>query len=245
MPTRNYKRKKQPLSERLLARGAAATAEGNAIVVGHLGYAKRQAKNMYARLGGSVEYDDLLSGACLGLLAARDKYDPSRGKFVTLAMRTVPGAMIDDARANSDAARLQMVREKQMERAEQAFYHRHGRKPTDEELQARMGVSSKHWASVEHAARRGRIDRQSCEEAVYHQPCEAARADWWLEMCRGLTRTEKSIVLMHFRDGLTMRETGQALDLSESRISQLVMALLERLKQSPRVKRLAECAHAP
>lgn len=230
---------------RILARGAAATTEGNELVLTHLGLAKRVAKKMFIGLHQTVEYDDLLSGACLGLLAARDKYDPSRGKFVTLAMRTVPGALVDDLRATGDRVRKQIEAERLLDDAEQRFYHRHGRRPTEDELRADTGLSRKVFLRVFHAGRRGRVDRSSRQEAVIRPPDEVARADWWTEICRGLTRTEKTIVLLCFRDGRTLAEIAQVLGISESRVSQVRAALMQRMKTSPRVKRLAECAHAP
>lgn len=222
------------------ARAARVRPDRNAMVEEHMPLAKRVAKSMYTKIVGRIDYDDLLSGACIGLLNARDGYDPSRGEFVTIARRMVPGAMVDQMRSESDRSRLSIVGEKAIEHARTRFYAEHGRYPTDDELRA-AGVTAR---ELDHG-RLGKIDRATVADAVYHQPDDVERADWWLEMCRGLTRTEKSIVLMHFRDGLTMKETGRALDLSESRISQLVTSLLERMKQSPRVKRLAECVHAP
>ena len=206
----------------------------------HLPLAERVAKSMYTKIVGRIDYDDLLSGACIGLLNARDGYDPSKGEFVTIARRMVPGAMVDQMRSESDRSRLSIDGEKAIEHARTRFYAEHGRYPDDDELRA-AGVTAQ---QLDHG-RLGKIDRATVADSVYHQPDDVERADWWLEMCRGLTRTEKVIVLSYFRDGLTMKETGRMLGLCETRVCQLLHPLLARMKQSPRVKRLAECAHAP
>lgn len=231
--------------ERMLARGVAATPEGNELVLSHLGLAKRAAKKMCLGMHQTVEYADLLSGACLGLLAARDKFDPSKGKFVTLAMRTVPGAIVDDLRVTGDRVRKQVEAERLLDDTEQRFYHRHGRRPTEDELRAGTGLSRKLFARAIHAGRRGRVDRSSIQEAIIRPPDEVARADWWMEMCRDLTRTEKTIILLYFRDGRTLAEIARVLGICKSRVSQVRISLLKRMKESPRVKRLAECAHDP
>lgn len=218
----------------------------NALVEEYMPLAKRVAKAMHAKVHlarsyGTVEYDDLLSGACLGLLNARDNFNPAKsGSFMTLATHAVPGAMIDQMRSESERSRLSIDSEKVIEGVRTRFYAERGRYPTDDELRG-AGVTAR---ELDHG-RLGKIDRKAVAESVYHQPDEVARADWWTEMCRGLTRTEKVIVLSYFRDGLTMKETGRMLGLCETRVCQLLHPLLARMKQSPRVKRLAECAHAP
>lgn len=227
--------------QRNYVRFARIRPDRNDLVVEQLPLAKRVAKDMHARVAGKVDYDDLLSGACLGLLSARDNFDPAKScSFSTLARRAVPGGMVDMMRAESEQSRLQMDGAKSIDAARNRHYAEHGCYPTDDELRA-AGVTAK---ELDHG-RLGKIDRAAVADAVYRQPDEAARADWWLEVCRGLTRTEKAVVLGYFRDGLTMKETGRMLGLSETRISQLLPPLLARMKQSPRVKRLAECANGP
>lgn len=222
----------------------AAVAKRNAMVKENLEIARICATKMFKRIQGKVDMGDLLSGACMGLMNAADRFDPDRGvKFTTFARPHVEGGILDEMRAIDPAMRLQRTRGGKFERAGAAFYAREGRNPTEPELQAELGLSDEQYELEKVHAIGGHFLREADgpdtipERGGYVQD-DAERADWWRAATAGLTRTDKTLVLLLYRDGMTMKEVGKFLGLSESRISQLHANLMARLRESPVLKRL-------
>lgn len=262
---------------------AEAVAARNALVEANMKLAENAARVMFHRVHGRVEYGDLLSGACLGLMRAAEQFDPSVGvRFTTFADRRVRGAIVDQIRDLDSKTRNQRDRTKALAKAADAFFVRHGRKPSEDELLAEAGITADDYAEVwktstvggrevplefQHRAS-GRIEvgygharkpsdmrKPGCSVPVHSrtrrgsfvQPLtpvaiprdgDVDTLDWWDAAVAGLSRREKMLVLMYYRDGLTMRECGAAAGISESMASLVLKGVRERLQQSDSMKRL-------
>jgi RNA polymerase sigma factor for flagellar operon FliA len=187
----------------------------NALAECYLPLVERIAGKLQRGLPASVEVGDLLSAGTIGLLQAIEAFDPDRGlRFATFAPWRIKGAMHDWLREIDWVPRLARSRE---------------RAGTEQPVQvgslfrvtARSGES---WA-----------DRTVADDLAEPRADAAAQRsaadDAWRELLRGLSKTERLLLLLLYREQLTMQAVGRQLGLSESRVSQVHTALVRRLRE--------------
>jgi RNA polymerase sigma factor for flagellar operon FliA len=178
---------------------------------------QRVATAFHAKLPACVEIGDLHATGAIGLMDAIAKYDPARNvKFETYAPRRIHGAMVDGLRDLDWVPRLVRQRKETV-----------------------IGMGSLSAPAFEGDSRSAAVgDMLTADD----EPTPSARLeddDWMRWACRGLGDREQAAVRMYFEHGLTMREIGAALDLSESRISQMLTLARDHLRAN-----LTEPAHA-
>ncbi|MSQ89838.1 MAG: FliA/WhiG family RNA polymerase sigma factor [Phycisphaerales bacterium] len=207
------------------------------------------AERMRARLPSEVDVDDLISAGVFGLMDAIDSYDPSRGiKFETYCPQRVRGAIFDELRHLDWVPRLVRSRTSRMDRVRKQIEMVKGRPATDAELLTELGVSADEFEKINRDSRpvgivslnKKWMDADSSGEArEIDVPNDASdmdafqalqRQDLQVLLTRGLTRSERLIVILYYYEELTMKEIGATLDLSESRVSQMHSSILARLK---------------
>ena len=207
------------------------------------------AERMRARLPSEVDVDDLISAGVFGLMDAIDSYDPSRGiKFETYCPQRVRGAIFDELRHLDWVPRLVRSRTSRMDRVRKQIEMVKGRPATDAELLTELGVSADEFEKINRDSRpvgivslnKKWMDADSSGEArEIDVPNDASdmdafqalqRQDLQVLLTRGLTRSERLIVILYYYEELTMKEIGVTLDLSESRVSQMHSSILARLK---------------
>ena len=219
------------------------------------------AERMRTRLPSEVEVDDLISAGLFGLMDAINSYDPLRGiKFETYCPQRVRGAIFDELRQMDWVPRLVRSRTSRMDRVRKQIEMSKGRPATDEELLTHLDVSPEEFEKINRDSRPVGIvslnkkwsDADSSGEAreidVAQEPGEAdafqmlQRQDLQTLLTRGLTRSERLIVILYYYEELTMKEIGVTLDLSESRVSQMHSSILARLKSQMkhRLKEVSE-----
>ena len=207
------------------------------------------AERMRTRLPAEVEVDDLISAGLFGLMDAIDAFDLSRGiKFETYCPQRVRGAIFDELRAMDWVPRLVRSRTTKVERVRKEIEMRCGRPATDTEIQERLGVGkdefekisrdskpvgivslNKKWTDPDAANETREIDvAQPDGEGDPFRNLQ--RQDLQTLLTKGLTRSERLIVILYYYEELTMKEIGLTLDLSESRVSQMHSSILARLK---------------
>ncbi len=219
------------------------------------------AERMRTRLPAEVEVDDLISAGLFGLMDAINSYDPGRGiKFETYCPQRVRGAIFDELRLMDWVPRLVRSRTSKMDRVRKQIEMEKGRVATDEELRAQLAVSAEEFEKISRDSRPVGIvslnkkwsDPDSSGEArEIDVPKEGGDADAFqtlqrqdlqMLLTRGLTRSERLIVILYYYEELTMKEIGMTLDLSESRVSQMHSSILARLKSQMkhRLKEVSE-----
>jgi RNA polymerase sigma factor for flagellar operon FliA len=219
------------------------------------------AERMRTRLPSEVEVDDLISAGLFGLMDAINSYDPLRGiKFETYCPQRVRGAIFDELRQMDWVPRLVRSRTSRMDRVRKQIEMSKGRPATDEELLAHLDVSPEEFEKINRDSRPVGIvslnkkwsDADSSGEAreidVAQEPGDTdafqtlQRQDLQTLLTRGLTRSERLIVILYYYEELTMKEIGVTLDLSESRVSQMHSSILARLKSQMkhRLKEVSE-----
>ncbi len=207
------------------------------------------AERMRTRLPSEVDVDDLMSAGIFGLMDAINSFDPSRGiKFETYCPQRVRGAIFDELRQMDWVPRLVRSRTSRMDRVRKQIEMSKGRPATDEELLTQLDVSPEEFEKLNRDSRPVGIvslnkkwtDADSSGEAreidVAQEPSDAdafqmlQRQDLQMLLTKGLTRSERLIVILYYYEELTMKEIGMTLDLSESRVSQMHSSILARLK---------------
>ncbi len=221
----------------------------NRLVERYLSVVRFNAERIRAKLPVEVDVDDLISAGTFGLISAIEAFDIHRGiKFETYCSPRVRGAILDELRAMDWVPRLVRNRSQKIEQATLTLRDELGHVPTEREIAERIGVSLlefKRMARDGNAvmmtplSRRQSSDRGRTEGHEYDlledrraaDPArEVLKSDLREFMTRGLSRTERLVLLLYYVEQMTMKEIGETLDLSESRVSQMHSAIVERLR---------------
>jgi RNA polymerase sigma factor FliA len=221
----------------------------NCILENYLPIVKYTAERLHTKLPGEVDVDDLISAGIFGLMDAVKAFDPERGvKFETYCAPRVRGAILDELRSMDWVPRLVRARAHKLNDALHSLEAQLGRKPDEKELARQMRLSMKEFRKVHRDAQAtGMVslsrkwfetdsNRDICEIDVLEDkrsdnPLRTAqRKDVKDLITRGLNRAERLIIILYYFEQMTMKEIGETLDLSESRVSQMHSAILSRLK---------------
>ena len=213
-------------------------------------------KYVAGRLGSGlpahVDDDDLVSYGLLGLIGAIERFDPDRDiKFETYAIARIKGSIIDELRSMDWVPRSVRSRARDIERAIGELEARLGRAPTDEEISRKLGVSEDElneslteisrtsiaaldelWTVSAGGDQIALID--TIEDTQGPNP-QSALAETELKEAVGeaiarLPEREKLVVTLYYYEELTLREIGEVLGVTESRVSQLHTKAILRLK---------------
>jgi len=221
----------------------------NSIWEHYLPLVRYTAERIHTKLPDEVDVEDLVSAGAVGLLDAVNAFDPSRGvKFETYCTPRIRGAILDELRSMDWVPRLVRSRAHKLREASQALEAELGRRPSDRELAKLLRMSlgelrklqrdahavglvslSRKWFETDSNKDVREIDvleDRKSEDPYY----VAQRRDIKDLVTRGLSRAERLIVLLYYFEEMTMREIGETLDLSESRVSQMHSAILSRLR---------------
>jgi len=205
------------------------------------------AEKMIERLPHNVQVEDLVSAGVFGMFDAVERFDPARGvKFETYCTGRIRGAMLDELRHMDWVPRLTRARANKLEEAYARLEKENGRPPTDVELARELGLSLEgldglyrevSGASLVSLQRRtlekdpSQLGVDIMEDEKIEGPLPANTRRDLIEFCRKkLSTKERYILMMYYFEDLTLKEIGQILDLSESRVCQLHAKLVSRLR---------------
>lgn len=214
---------------------------------------KRIAHHMMAKLPASVQVDDLVQAGMIGLLDAINRYEDSLGaQFETYAAQRIRGAMLDELRRADWLPRSLRKKMRRIEVAVNALEQRLGCSPTEQELAKELNVSLAEYHEILQDARGGQLiyyedfgqdddghflDR--CCPDPENNPLEALLDEdlrsTLIEAIDDLPPREKLVMGMHYEQEMNLREIGEVLGVSESRVCQLhtqaIARVRSRLKQ--------------
>ncbi|GIK16479.1 MAG: RNA polymerase sigma factor [Planctomycetota bacterium] len=222
----------------------------NRLVERYMHVVRFNAERIASRLPHEVDVEDLVSAGTFGLMDAIDAFDLSRGiKFETYCTQRVRGAILDELRAMDWVPRLVRSRAQVVDTASRELEAELGRSPSRGELARRLRLSEQALTRLLRDAAtvavnslsRQVLDSNSSRdlEGIDILPdrngvdpvVELLKDDVKDVVTRGLNRAERLVILLYYYEDLTMKEIGSTLDLSESRVSQLHTAVMERLKE--------------
>ena len=218
------------------------------IIMEYANLVKIVAGRLSIYLGYNVEYEDLVSYGIFGLIDAIDKFDCEKGvKFETYASLRIRGAILDQIRKMDWLPRTLRQRQKKIDAAYQKLETISGRSATDKELAQELEISTdelENWQNQMKISNlvsldeymeqgEGKVEAQSSED--YAQPERVIEKEELkrilMDALQGLTEKEKKVILLYYYEDLTLKEISVALEVSESRISQLHTKALQKMRK--------------
>ncbi len=211
---------------------------------------KRIALHLKARLPASVELDDLIQSGMLGLMDALSHFEDGHGaSFETYATIRIRGAMIDEMRQSDWAPRSVHQGTRQIADAVTRLQGRLGRQPTDTEIAAEMGVSIEKYRQMLLDSSTSQIigidDLGVTDDVI--SDSQDHRQDKLFELLAtsefkkalakaisNLPQREQQVLSLYYDEELNLKEIGKVLDLSESRICQIMSQSMARLRSALR-----------
>lgn len=228
----------------------------NQLIEHYLYLVRYNAERIGSKLPDEVDVDDLMSSGIFGLMDAIDSFDPQRGvKFETFCAARIRGAILDELRSLDWVPRLVRHRAQRLAEATRTLEVELGRVPNDDEIARRLGMpraefdklmrdaASVSLVSISRSFTDPETQRDVSEIDVLpdHEGSdpvlEAQKRDLRDLVTRGLTRPERLIIVLYYYEQMTMKQIGSTLDLSESRVSQMHSAILDRLKTHLQARR--------
>lgn len=207
------------------------------------------AERIHSRLPDEVNVEDLMSAGIFGLMDAIDSFDLDRKvKFETFSANRIRGAILDELRSMDWVPRLVRHRTAKFEYARQQIEMELGRPATDLEIGTRLGIQGEEFDKVKRDS--SAVGTRSLNQRAFQSDGgrdvreidvvkddsqvnplgDLQRRDLKELITKGLSRAERLIVILYYYEGMTMKEIGATLDLSESRVSQMHSSILARLK---------------
>lgn len=221
----------------------------NTLMEIYLPLVKYNAERIGAKLPEEVENDDLVSAGIFGLADAIEAFDLSRGvKFETYCAPRIRGAILDELRTMDWVPRLVRSRFGKLDQGCRALESELGRAPTEDELIKRLQIDREELDKLMRdstAVTQVSLSRKHYETNSTKDVCEIdvledrrgidplveiQKKDLKDLVTRGLNRAERLVLILYYYEELTMKEIGAALDLSESRVSQMHSSIMNRLK---------------
>nr|WP_296748858.1 RNA polymerase sigma factor FliA [Thioalkalivibrio sp.] len=222
------------------------TLDRNRLVEKHVPLVKRIAYHLLGRLPADVQVDDLIQAGVLGLLEAARLYDASQGaSFETYAGIRIRGAMLDEVRRSDWTPRSVHRNARRVSEAVRAVEHREGREAQPQEVAAELDVGLDEYQRMVSDAVSSRVlsfedifepesEGENRLPGSEPDPLERLQEEGFREALAGeidrLPEREKLVMSLYYDDELNLREIGEVLGVSESRVCQLHGQALVRLR---------------
>ncbi len=224
----------------------------------YLQLVKNVASRMAIGFPKSVEFNDLVNTGVIGLIEAFNNYDPARGvKFETYAVPRIRGAILDELRALDWVPRSTRAKSREIERAMTKLENQLGRSPSESELAKQMNistndlllalgdVSSTTLLSLDELICREDDNRQVPRiETIQNKAADNILNDlerselraFLINSISTLSEQERLVVALYYYEELTLKEIGEVMLISESRVSQIHTKSVLRLRAMIREK---------
>jgi RNA polymerase sigma factor FliA len=223
------------------------------LIMAYLHLVKYVVNRMPVSLPSSVSVEDLISYGTIGLMEAIDRFELERGlKFETYAMTRIRGCIIDQLRQQDWVPRSVRKRSRDMLELSVSMEHALGRSPTDDELATALGVTKQRLKTMQAEANNLVL---SLDDTVGHGDGEGQRLSLLdtvedklatspegaiegselqqklAEAINILPEREKLLVALYYHENLTLKEIGDIINVSESRVCQLHAQAIVRLRK--------------
>lgn len=225
-------------------------AERDRLVEQYLPLVRYVVARLPVTLPGSLDRDDFYSVGVMGLMHAVATFDPTRGaSFKTFAYTAVRGAILDEVRKHDPVPRNRRDRLRKMERQNAALRAQLDREPTPAELAGALGCSEQDLdddLQALHTSRTLSLDERYGDDDDAGSLASQLRAEDAAdprsladdrESLERLTKaiaelpaTDRHVVVLYFHEHLYLKEIGNILGVTESRVSQILTRATERLR---------------
>lgn len=216
----------------------------------HLGLVHHVARQLSRTLAAKADVDEMVSAGTMGLMAALEGFDPSRGlAFSTFAAPRIRGAILDELRRQDHVPRSVRRKARDIAQARETLQRIFGRPPEPSEMAEHLGVDVDtlwRWeADVENAVHVP-LDRQPGDSDSGITPAEVLSDDGQTTVEDSLTHEqevehlrsallelkeqERLVLSLYYFEELKLHEIAGILGLTESRVSQIRSKALGRLR---------------
>ena len=195
-------------------RASRSIEDRNALIAVYLPLIEKAAGTYLAKLPpwSSKELGDLVNDCIPDLIALIERFEPSKNYlFWTFAARRIYGSMVDAIRDSDWVPRSERVQQK-----------KDPGHPVISVFRAHDESEGRRWDETD-----------PYSFPLPPAPSELSEADrdrWWADVCRGLDKPDRLILLMHYREQMTMKAIGAHIGCSESRVSQRMSSIRARLQ---------------
>lgn len=221
-------------------------ADLNEVVDRYAPLVKRIAHHLLLRMPASVQIDDLIQSGMIGLLEAARKYDVSKGaSFETYAGIRIRGSMLDEVRKGDWAPRSVHRKSRKVAEAIKAIEARTGKDAKDKEIARELDIDLNAYYSILQDASGSRLfsfddimegDDSAIELAAGELPgpCDGLQRDTFkrhlAKAIEGLPERERLVLALYYDEELNLKEIGEVIGVSESRVSQIHSQAAMRLR---------------
>jgi RNA polymerase sigma factor for flagellar operon FliA len=227
--------------------------KGEDLVMAHLGLVKRVALHLKARIPAFMELDELIQVGMIGLLEASRAFDPVKGiEFENFAHSRVRGAMLDEVRRLSFLPRSAVAFNKEHNTTVHALAAELGRTPTQAEIAEYMGKDLEEFHKERGKAKRFETysmevvteevmtiaDDSSQQPEVIVE--EAQFMDAVTDAIAQLPEREQLLMQLYYVEEFNLKEIGETLGVSESRVSQILSSVVKKLRGTLKVDNVSE-----
>ena len=213
---------------------------------------KRIAYHMLTRLPASVQVDDLIQAGMIGLLDAINRYEGSYGRqFESYAAQRIRGSILDELREADWLPRSIRKKMRLIESAVSMLEQRNGCAPSEQELAKELNMSLDEYQETLQSARGAQLIyyedfQQEDDEPFLDRLCADSDSDplnallddnfraHLINAIDNLPPREKQVMGMHYEQEMNLREIGEVLGVSESRVCQLHTQAIARLRSRMR-----------
>jgi RNA polymerase sigma factor for flagellar operon FliA len=228
---------------------AQGTLPKDQLVAQYAPLVRRIAFHLMAKLPASVDVNDLVQNGMIGLLDALGRFEEGMGaQFETYAVQRVRGAMLDGLRENDWLPRGVRREMRRVEAAVQKLEHQNGRQPSETELAAALDMSLADYQRLLLDARGHQLvyledlveaegddylDRNATDAALPDPLALMEQAGMRAALVAAietLPEREKLLMALYYEQDLNLREIGEVLGVTESRVCQLHTQAIARLR---------------
>lgn len=215
-------------------------------VMQHVPLVKRIAYHLVNKLPASIQVDDLIQAGMLGLLEAIKSYDARQGaSFDTYAGIRIRGAMLDEVRRSDWTPRSVHKKSRQVVEAMQAIENKTGRAARDGDVAEHLGITIEEYNhilqdsigcrvfSTEELAQAGDHYLEESSDPAEEPLGDLSRDGFQQALASaimGLPERERLVMALYYDEELNLREIGEVLNVSESRVSQISTQAVLRLR---------------
>lgn len=221
-----------------------ADNEHEALAKAHMPMVRRVAMHLKVRIPPLMELEELIQVGMVGLVEATHAFDPARGiDFEHFALSRIRGAMLDELRRLSSTTRSSLAFRKQENQASRKLMAALGRPPTHAELADAMGTTLDEFHRQRGNAHSTTIHPfESVDDEVMDLPADPEKQpEALLEKSQfienlvaaidTLDERSRTVLSLYYVETLSLREIGEIMSVSESRISQILTATVKKLRK--------------
>lgn len=225
---------------------AANQQNSDLLITKHAPLVKRIAYHLISRLPSSVHVDDLIQAGMIGLLEASRQFNPGQGAtFETYAGIRIRGSMLDEVRRSDWTPRSVHKKTRMVSEAIRKIEGEKGRDARPDEIAKQLNITIDEYYHILQDASTSQIfsieeltsDSQASSDNLIGDPTTPldglTKIDFKKALAKsigGLPEREQLVVALYYDEELNLKEIGAVLEISESRVSQILSQAMIRLR---------------